>query len=146
MQDFGGPFLFLVKVEKVIQISYSGRRIHREPPCVTLGAGNRPGGIPPPQTSSPSLPNKNCRILGGVGSWSLGCRIPHDALGSPRSIELSCMCSRTRAPGSTAAACEAPAAHAQARPVLAPQARVPKQPNPHHLNPLIRRAGRLMPC
>ena len=35
--------------EKVSRNSYSGRRIHHKPPCVTQGAGDRPGGIAPPK-------------------------------------------------------------------------------------------------
>ena len=37
----------LVEEEKVIRYSYSRRRIRREPPCVTQGAGDRPEGIAP---------------------------------------------------------------------------------------------------
>ena len=30
--------------------SYGGQQIYREPPCVTQGAGDCPGGISPPET------------------------------------------------------------------------------------------------
>ena len=40
-------FFLLVEEEKVTRYSYSRRRIRREPPCVTQGAGNRPEGIAP---------------------------------------------------------------------------------------------------
>ena len=39
-------FFFLVE-EKVTRYSYSGRRVHREPPCVTQGAEDCPEGIAP---------------------------------------------------------------------------------------------------
>ena len=41
-------FFWLVKEEKVTRTSYSGRRIHHEPPCVKQGAGDCPGGSSPP--------------------------------------------------------------------------------------------------
>ena len=50
--DWIQDFLFIfwwVKEEKVTRNSHSGRRIHHEPPCVTQGAGDRPGGISPPK-------------------------------------------------------------------------------------------------
>ena len=41
--------LMLVSEEKVTRNSCDGRRIRHEPPCVTQGAGNCPGGISPPK-------------------------------------------------------------------------------------------------
>ena len=71
-------FVFVLKVEeeKVIRYSYSRRRIHREPPCVTRGAGDRPEGIAP-STPSPSLPSKSCRTLEGVESALPGVPATH---------------------------------------------------------------------
>ena len=60
---------WLVEEEKVTRNSYSGRRIHREPPCVTPGAGTRPEGIAPSETlplakfSQQELPYRQGRWL-----------------------------------------------------------------------------------
>ena len=69
---------WLVGKPSVTRKSYSGGPVHREPPCATQGAGDRPGGRSPP--GKPLAKS----ALGGLGSW-------HSAL------RCCCLCTLTRA-------------------------------------------------
>ena len=58
--------------------SNRGRRTHREPACVTQGAGDRPGGISPPKT-----PSQICITRAAVPSEALAitrAAVPSEAL------------------------------------------------------------------
>ena len=59
--------ILLVKEEKVIQNSYSGRRVHHEPPCVTQGLVDRPGEISPPK--NPFAKSARQELLYPQGRW-----------------------------------------------------------------------------
>ena len=70
-------FSLLLEEEQVAWYLYSGRRIRRKPPCVTQGAGDRPGGTSPPK--NPLARFAQQELPCPWGHWLVG--LPHAQAG-----------------------------------------------------------------